>query len=72
MVAGHLFQILRKVVEFHWETEGKGVMAMLTVALWTAPALKMFDVRDGTKQIVVAADATLEGWVAIFQQNDEN
>ena len=72
IVAGPLFRILRKDVEFPWETEEKKAMAILKEALCNAPALKTLDVRDGARQIVVGVDASLEGWGASLQQEDEN
>jgi hypothetical protein len=72
IVAGPLFRILRKDVEFQWETEQKKAMAILKEALCNAPALKTFDVSDGAGQIVVGVDASLEGWGAILQQEYEN
>jgi len=72
IVAGPLFRILRKDVEFQWETEEKKAMAILKEALCNAPALKRLDVSDGARQIVIAVDASLEGWGAILQQEYEN
>jgi len=72
IVAGPVFQILRKDVEFQWETEEKKAMAILKEALCNVPALKMLDVSDGAGQIVVGVDASLEVWGAILQQEDEN
>jgi len=72
IVAGPLFRILRKDVEFQWETEEKQAMAILKEALYNAPGLKTLDVSDGAGQIVVGVDASLEGCGAIFQQEDEN
>jgi hypothetical protein len=62
IVAGPLFRILRKDIEFPWETEEKKAMAILKEALCNATALKTFDVTDGARQIVVGVDASLEGW----------
>jgi len=47
-------------------------MAILKEALCNAPALKTLDVSDGAGQILVGFDTSLEGWVAILQQEDEN
>jgi hypothetical protein len=64
--------MLQKDVEFQWETEEKTAMAILKEALCNAPALKTVDLSDGTGQIVVGVDASLERWWAILQQEDEN
>ena len=63
---------MRKDVEFQWETEEKKAMAILKEALCNAPALKTLDVSNGAGQIVVGVDASLEGWGAILEQEDEN
>jgi len=41
-------------------------------ALCNAPALKTLDISDGARQLVLGVDASLEGWGAILQQEDEN
>jgi hypothetical protein len=65
MVAGLLFRILRKDVEFQWETEEKKAMAILKEALCNAPALKTLDVSDGTGQILIRVGASLKRWSAL-------
>jgi hypothetical protein len=72
IVAGPLFRILRKDVEFQWETEEKKAMAILKEALCNAPALNTLEVSDGAGQIVVGVNASLEWWGAILQQEDKN
>jgi hypothetical protein len=72
IVAGPLFRILRKDVEFQLETEEKKAMAILKKAFCNAPALKMLDGSDGAGQTVVGVDASVEGWGAILQQEDED
>ena len=72
IVAGPLFRILRKDVEFQWETEEKKAMAILKEALCNALALKTLVVSDGAGQIVVGVDGSLEVWGAILLQEDEN
>jgi hypothetical protein len=47
-------------------------MAMLKKALCNAPALKTKGICDGSLQIVVGVDVSLEGWGAILQQEDKN
>jgi len=64
IVAGALFRILRKDVEFQWETEENKTMAILKEALWNASALRTSVLSDGAGQIVVGVDARLEGWGA--------
>jgi len=72
IVAGPVFQILRKDVEFQRETEEMKAMAMLKEALCNAPVSKTLDVSDGAGQIVMGVDASSEGWGAILQQEDKN
>jgi len=42
-------------------------MAIMKEALCNALALKILDVSDGTRQIAVGVDASLDGWEAILQ-----
>ena len=71
VVARPLFQILRKDKEFVWETIQQKAMKVVKDALISAPALRTLDVEEGHGQIVIAVDASLEGWGAILQQEDE-
>jgi hypothetical protein len=47
-------------------------MAIVKEALRNVVDLKMLDISDGTGQIIIGVDASLEGWGAILQQEDEN
>jgi len=70
MAEGPRFRILRKDIKFQWETEKQNAMAVLQEALCNAPALKTLDVSNGAGWIVIRVDASLEGWGAILQQED--
>jgi hypothetical protein len=47
-------------------------MAILQKAHCQSPPLKTLNLRDGTRQIVIAVDTSLEVWGAILTQEDEN
>jgi hypothetical protein len=72
IVTGLLFRILQKDIEFQWESDEKKAVAILTEALCNAPALKMLEVTNGTGQIFVGVDTSLEEWSAIWQHEDES
>jgi len=72
MVAGPAFQILWTDIKSQWETEAKKAMIILMEALCNTPVSKTLDMSDGTGQIVVGVDASIEWWGAISQQEDEN
>jgi hypothetical protein len=59
IVAGSLFRIPRKDVEFQWETEEMRAMAILKEALCNTGGLKTLHVSDGAGQIVMGVDASL-------------
>jgi len=65
IVAGLLFRILLKDVEFQWGTEEKQAMGILKEDLCNAHALNILDVSDGAGQLVIAVDPSSEGWGAI-------
>jgi len=44
----------------------------LKEALCNTPVLKILDISDGTGQIVVGVDASVEGWGVMLHQEDEN
>ena len=72
IVPGPLSRILWEDVEFQWETEETQAMAILKEALCNSLALKTLDISDGAGQIIMGVDASLGGWGAILQQEDEN
>lgn len=71
-VAHPLLPILLKDIEFQGEAEDMKAQAILKEALFNALALKTLDVSAGAGQIVGGVDASLGGWGAILQQEDEN
>jgi hypothetical protein len=71
IVAQVLLQILYKDVEFRWELDQKKAMKALKDALGNGPALKTGDVSNRAGQMVLGVDASLEGWRAILQQEEE-
>jgi hypothetical protein len=72
IVAGPLFRILRKDVKSQCETKEKNAMPILKEVLCNAHGLQMVDVIDGTGQIVVGVDPSLEAWGAISQKEHDN
>ena len=63
---------MQKDVEFQPETKENQATAILKKVLCNDPALKTLDVSDGSGQIVVGVDASLEGWGSILQQENKN
>jgi len=47
-------------------------MPILKEALSNAPVLKKLNISDGTGQITVGVDGSLDGWGAILQKEDDN
>lgn len=73
LVAGPIYTLFQKDVEFQWGTEEQLAMDKLKVALTTAPALVKidYDVDLTVFAIILAVDSSLSGWGAVLMQLDE-
>ena len=69
MKAEPLFRLLRKDTEFHWGEEQENAMISLQTAITTAPALRPID-YGSTGRVILAVDASNEGWGAVLMQED--
>ena len=68
IIAKPLYELLKKNVEFVWTQECDDAMEILKEALTNAPALATLDYADDAGGIILAVDASGEGWGAILQQ----
>src|SRR4029077_6786571 len=67
-----MYELLKKNAEFVWTRECDDAMDTLKDALTNAPALATLDYADDAGEIVLAVDASGEGWGAILQQIKED
>jgi len=58
IMAGLLFWIFQKDCDFPWEAKEKKAMVILQNALCNAPVMKILDISNGIKQIVMGVDAS--------------
>ena len=58
-------------VEFNWDEDCSNAMELLKKALTEAPALSTLDYSEEGGEIVLAVDASGEGWDAILQQEKD-
>ena len=68
VISAPIYHLFRKGVNFYWGPEQREAMAILQKALTTAPALVTINYSEEAGEIIVAADASLEGWGAILMQ----
>lgn len=68
IVAKSLYQLLIKDAPFRWDTEQQESMDRLKEALTTAPALRALDYDPEAGEIILAVDASCEGWGAVLMQ----
>ena len=68
VVAKPLYELLKKNVEFVWTEACDDAMDILKEALTNAAALATLDYADDAGEIILAVDASCEGWGAILQQ----
>ena len=71
MLAKPMYNLFRKGVLWAWGIEHDLVMAALKEALMAAPALVRIDYSEGAGAVILAVDASLEGWGAILGQEDK-
>jgi hypothetical protein len=53
-----------------WGEEQQASMDTLKEALTSAPALRTLNYSEGAGEIILAVDASLQGWGAVLQQVD--
>ena len=68
LVAAPIFQLFKKGNKFVWGKEQEIAMDKLKMALTTAPAMKTLNYSEKAGEIVLAVDASLQGWGAVLQQ----
>ena len=68
VLAKPLYELLKKNIEFVWTQVCDDAMDILKEALKNAPALATLDYTDDAGEIILAVDASSEGWGAILQQ----
>ena len=62
------YKLLRKGAEWKWTVQHEVAMFDLKEALTTAPALVSIDYSADAGKVVLAVDASLDGWGAVLQQ----
>ena len=62
------YELLKKNIEFVWTQVCDDAMDILKEALKNTPALATLDYTDDAGEIILAVDASGEGWGAILQQ----
>ena len=67
-VASPIYHLLKKNTPFVWGKEQIEAMDLLKLALTTPPALVSLDYSEGTGEIILAVDASLEGWGGVLMQ----
>ena len=70
MVSEPIYRLFRRGASFEWGVEQDTAMTHLKTALTQAPALRGLDYSEGAGEIILAVDASLQGWGAILQQQD--
>ena len=70
VVAAPIYRLFRREVPFVWGKEQQAAMETLKLALTTAPALRSIDYRKDAGEIILAVDASLQGWGGVLQQLD--
>ena len=68
VVGKALYELLKKNVEFVWTEACNDAMDILKASLTNAAALATLDYADEACEIILAVDASGEGWGAILQQ----
>src|SRR5262249_5817826 len=69
--AGPLYKLTKKDQPWEWGDAQIKAMDTLKNRLTTAPALKTLDYSPKAGQIILAVDASLDGWGAILMQEAE-
>ena len=71
IIAKPMYHLLKKNVEINWDENCSNAMELLKKALTEAPALSTLDYYEESGEIVLAVDASGEGWGAILQQEKD-
>jgi hypothetical protein len=71
VIAAPIYILFRKKVEWHWGREQDLAMDALKMALTQTPALVKIDYSEGAGEIILAADASLQGWGSVLMQLDD-
>jgi hypothetical protein len=70
IVAAPIHRHFRREVPFVWGDEQQASMDILKEALTSAPALRTLKYSEGAGEVILAVDASLQGWAAVLQQVD--
>jgi ribonuclease HI len=70
IIAEPIYYLFKKGVPWNWGLEQDLAMSALKAALTTTPALVKIIYSDGAGEIILAADASLDGWGAVLMQLD--
>ena len=68
--AAPIYRLLKPTVPFSWGSEQEAAMNKLKKALTSAPALKPLDYSADAGEIILAVDASLQGWGGCLMQVD--
>ncbi len=67
-VASLIYHLFNKNISFTWGKEQMKAIDLLKLALTTPPALVYLDYIDVVGDIILAVDASLEGWERVLMQ----
>ncbi len=70
IVAAPIYQLFRREVSFVWGKEQQTAIETLKQALTIASALRSIDYAKDAGEIILAVDASLQGWGGVLQQLD--
>ena len=70
IIAEPIYYLFKKGVPWNWGLEQDLAMNVLKTALTTAPALVKIIYTDGAGDVILAVDASYEGWGSILMQLD--
>ena len=71
-IASPIYALMKKGAKFNWGEKQTEAMETLKKALTEAPALVKLQYGEGAGVIYLTVDASLTGWGAVLQQEDEN
>ena len=67
-VAAPIYRLFKKNTAFEWGREQTEAMDLLKLALTSPPALVSLDYTEGAGDIILAVDASLDGWGGVLMQ----
>ena len=67
-ITSPIYQLFKKNVTFKWEKEQIEAIDLLKLALTSFPALVSLDYTEETSEIILAVDASLDGWGGVLMQ----